>query len=149
MNLWLRAAAAAVFVWLAACTNFSAEDNIINTPILMSITREGSGHLIQVQAQNAELGFIGYRLFTGASATAAQAASSGVDCGALNLLTTTAGIRYIEAKPGQSSVTAGTTDRICAAPLTINAGDYVVMRATVFDLAAIAQSNASNALQAP
>ncbi len=115
----------------------------------MAITAEGAGHLIQVQAVNQELGFIGYRVISAATATEAQASSSGVDCGALNLLPAQGAIRFIEAKPNQSAVTAGTSDRICAAPVALSSGAFVTVRATVFDLSAIAVSNSSNAVAVP
>ncbi len=142
----------AILACSAACTNFSAESQVINPPILFSVAAEDTGHIISLSAQNTELGFAGYRLFYGATeGEALTTTTNTVDCGALSLLPNQAITYVIEVKPGQSAVTAGNTDnRLCAVPFGLSSGQYVAIRALVFqDLVSLGTSITSNALVVP
>ena len=55
----LSMALGAILACSAACTNFSAESQVINPPILFSVAAEDTGHIISLSAQNTELGFAG------------------------------------------------------------------------------------------
>lgn len=136
---------------LAGCTNYTAESPIVNPPIILSIATEDNGYLLEVSAQNVELGFAGYRLYTGATPEEAQnqPAENGVDCGGINLQPNQAVVYFIEAKPGQDTVTPGTSNRICAIPVDIQAGQYVALRALIFNVTTFGTSLPSNAVLAP
>jgi hypothetical protein len=141
--------------WLAlglatsACTNYSSEQQTLNTPILLGVTVEAPGHLIQISAQNVEIGFSGYRMFTGATAAEAQAATSGVDCGALSLTPNQSTFLFIEVKPNQNVVTPGASNRLCAVPAQLTSGQFVVIRALLFNALTISTGLPSNAAQVP
>lgn len=134
------------------CTNYSSDTENINPPILLGIAIEGSGHLITVAAQNLEIGFLGYRLYEGLSEDAVRAANvdTGINCGPFNL-TPDAALEYkIEVKPGQTAVTAGTTDyRLCAVNGSLTSGHYVMIRSLIISLTTINTSDPSNVLYVP
>ncbi len=137
---------------LFACTNYTAETQNINPPIILSIVAEGTGHLITVSAQNAEIGFFGYRLYQGTDESAVRAINpnNGTDCGALAILPEQALNYVIEAKPGQTAPTAGATDnRICALPVTLTSGSFVALRALGFSISSVNTSVISNAVVVP
>lgn len=136
---------------LPGCTNYTAETQNINPPIILSITAEGTGHLITVAAQNAEIGFFGYRLYQGVNEAAVRAINpnNGTDCGALAILPNQAQNYVIEAKPGQVAPTAGSIDRICAMPVTLTSGGVVAMRALGFSISSVNTSEISNAVVVP
>lgn len=134
---------------LPGCTNYSSERQTLNTPVLLGVTVEAPGHLIQISAQNVEIGFSGYRLFTGATAAEAQAATSGVDCGALNLTPNQSTFLFIEVKPNQNVVTPGASNRLCAVPAQLTSGQFVVIRALLFNALTISTGLPSNAAQVP
>lgn len=143
--------ALALALGLAApgCTNYSSEQQTLNTPVLLGVTVESPGHLIQISAQNVEIGFTGYRMFTGTTAAEAQAATSGVDCGALNLAPNQSVFLFIEVKPNQNVVTPGASNRLCAVPAQLTSGQFVVIRALLFNALTISTGLPSNAAQVP
>ncbi|MCB1323960.1 MAG: hypothetical protein H7A21_01505 [Spirochaetales bacterium] len=134
-----------------ACTNYSSSPQIVNPPIILGIQAEGTGHIITVAAQNTELGFVSYRLFQGIDESAARTQTTGgTDCGPFNILPNDAVQYIIEVKPGQTAVTAGTTDnRLCAMATGLTSGRYVALRSLVFNITSIGTSDPSNAVLVP
>ncbi|MCB1173136.1 MAG: hypothetical protein KDK39_06210 [Leptospiraceae bacterium] len=143
-----------LFVWVLlgqACTNYSSDPQIVSTPILLGVQTEGTGHILTVAAQNVEIGFLGYRLYQASSESAlrALAVDNGTTCGPINTQPN-ASVEYImEAKPGQTAVTAGTTNRVCAFNASLTSGNYVGVRSLIFSLTAVGTSEISNALLIP
>ncbi|MCR9142411.1 MAG: hypothetical protein NXI24_09185 [bacterium] len=148
----IRALLAMATACLPACTNYTAETQNINPPIIISVVAEGTGHLITVAAQNAEIGFFGYRLYQATDEAAVRAINpnNGTDCGALAILPDQAQNYVIEVKPGQTAPTAGTTDsRICALPAALTSGGVVALRALGFSISSLNTSVISNAVVVP
>jgi hypothetical protein len=135
----------------SACTNYSAETQTINPPIIFTIQAEGTGHILTVAAQNAEIGFFGYRLYEAPTEAAVRALNplNGTDCGALAVLPNQALQYVIEAKPGQIVVTPGTTDRVCSFPVQLTPGSFVALRALGFSITSVNTSVLSNAIVVP
>lgn len=133
------------------CSNYSSEPQIVNPPIILGISREGSGHILTVAAQNTELGFFGYRLFESTTEDDArtQAADNGTDCGTLNVLPNNAIEYIIEVKPDQTTVSPGSTDRLCVVTRSLTAGRYVALRSLIFNVTTITTSSSSNAVLVP
>lgn len=140
------------FVGLSGgCTNYSAEQQTINPPIILGITPDNGGHLITVAAQNGELGFFGYRLYQSTSEAGVRELNpnSGTDCGALAIVPDRAQNYVIEVRAGQVAPTAGTTDRICALPVSLTSGGFIALRALGFSVTSINTSEISNAIVVP
>ena len=138
---------------LGACTNYSAETQNVNPPILTSIAREGTGHIITMAAQNTEIGFAGYRLFQGTTDTGVRTANSlsGIDCSRPLAVLPNQAISYvIEVKPGQTAVSAGYSNRVCAVPLALTPGTLVGVRSLILrDLLSLDTGLSSNTLVVP
>lgn len=136
---------------VASCTNYSSRPQTVNPPILLGIVKEGSGHVITIAAQNVEVGFLGYRVYTGATEAASRdaAVSAGIDCPPV--IVPNQAVEYtVEVKPNQATVTSGVTNRLCLAQTSVAAGQYVTMRALLFrDFTSLDSSISSNALVAP
>ena len=145
------------------CTNYSAENPTVNPPILLGLTspqdttlaieKEGTGHILRVRALNQEIGFSGYRLYAAATDAAVRAlgVDSGTDCGPLNLVPVSSIEYIIEAKPGQTTVTPGTTDsRLCAISTSLSSGQWILLRSLIFKSpTSVGTSNPSNSAQVP
>ncbi len=143
---------AAIGLTFAACTNYTAEEQLVNPPIILDITAEGTGHIITVAAQNSEIGFFTYRLFQGTSEADVftQNPLGGTDCGPLALLPDTATNYIIEVKPGQSTVTAGASGlRLCSIPATLSSGEVIAIRAVIFNITSVQTSIPSNVFTVP
>lgn len=143
--------AALLCALLAGCTNYSAEQQTINPPIILSVVADNGGHLITVAAQNSELGFFGYRLYQSTSEAAVRGLNpnNGTDCGALAIVPDRAQNYVIEVRAGQVAPTAGTTDRICALPVSLTSGGFIALRALGFSVTSINTSEISNAVIVP
>ncbi len=139
-----------------SCTNYSSKPQTANPPIILSIAQEGTGHILTVSAQNAEIGFSGYELFQGISESAVRnaAKNSGVLCGSLAFNPNQAVNSIIEVKPGQTTASptvSGATNRLCAVPLLLTAGTFVALRSLITQNVAggIGESISSNAVVVP
>ncbi len=136
-----------------ACTNYSADTQKVNPPILTAIAREGTGHIITMAAQNTEIGFVGYRLFQGTTDAGVRNANalSGIDCSRPLAVLPNQGISYvIEVKPGQTAVSPGYTNRLCAISLTLTSGSLIAVRSLILrDLISVDTSISSNTLIVP
>lgn len=145
------------------CTNYSADDPQVNPPIFLGLTSpqdttvaieaEGTGHILRVRALNQELGFSGYRLYAAATDAAVRALGSetGTDCGPLSLSPISSVEYILEAKPGQTAVTAGASgNRLCAFNTTLTSGQFVLLRALIFKSpTSVGVSHPSNSAQVP
>jgi len=144
-----------VFAWVAfGCVdNFSADIQIVNPPVIQSVEAEGTGHIIRVGVFNTEVGFAGYRLFTGATADEAQNAplNSGSDCGPLAVIPNISVEYIIEVKPGITGVDSSLGGfRLCAIDASLTAGQFVALRSLIFqNLTSLGVSISSNAAQVP
>ena len=153
----------ALCLFALCCTNYSGDSPTVNPPILLALTspqdsslaieKEGTGHILHVRALNQELGFSGYRLYAADSEAAVRAlgVDTGSDCGALNL-TPIASVEYIiEAKPGQSTVTAGAPgQRLCAIDATLRPGQWILLRSLIYKSpTSVGTSTPSNTAQVP
>lgn len=148
---------------VVGCTNYSAEEPIVNPPILLGLTSptdttlaiaaEGTGHILRVRAINQEIGFAGYRLYQASTDAAVRALSvdAGTDCGPLAVSPVSSVEYIIEVKPGQSTVTPGLTDnRLCAMNTTLVSGNYVLLRSLIFrSPVAVSTSIPSNSAVVP
>ena len=138
-------------VLLAACTNFTAEPQIVNPPIIFSIAPDGDGFILQVAAQNAEIGFIGYRLFAGSTEADVQNANpnAGSDCGPFSELPIDASFYFVEIKPDSNFVTPGRSNTICAIQASPTSGQFIALRALLFNITSIDTSISSNIILVP
>jgi len=138
---------------LMTCTNYSAQNQTINPPILASISPEGTGHIITLYAQNTEIGFAGYRLFQSSSDTLVRNADplSGVDCSRPLAVPPNQAITYvIEVKPGQTAVSPGYSNRLCVVSLLLTSGTFVALRSlSLSGLTSVDTSLSSNSLVVP
>ena len=151
-NIRLLKALILVPLCWAHCTNYSAETQNINPPIILTVTAEGTGHILTVAAQNAELGFFGYRLFQAPTEAGVRALNptAGTDCGALAAVPNQAINYVLEAKPGQTAPSLSDTDvRICAFPVQLTSGSYIAVRALGFSITTVNTSEISNAVIVP
>lgn len=121
-----------IFVSASFCTNFTTEDVIVNTPIILGISLNPSGgHILKIAAQNTEIGFAGYRLYAGTTEQAVRTAdpASGIDCSQPLSLLPSQGIEYkIEIVAGKGAP-AKDSGYICNFPVTLTAGNFIGMRA--------------------
>ncbi|TGN16912.1 LIC11661 family lipoprotein [Leptospira idonii] len=76
--------AAFLFFGGVSCTNYTSSQSMQAPPLLVSVTSNGnSNYTVRVRATNPELIFQGYRLFVGASESAARNPgdlNAGTDC---------------------------------------------------------------------
>lgn len=139
------------FFFFQMCTNYSSEPQIVNSPVLLGIQTEDTGHLITVAAQNLEIGFLGYRLYEGSDETAVRAipVENGTDCGPFELQPD-APVEYIlEAKPNQTAVTPGQSNRVCAFNASLTTGRSIAIRSLIFSVISVNTSDISNAIVVP
>lgn len=135
------------------CTNYSSREQVISPPVILSITREDSGHIITISAQNQEIGFSGYRLYTGVTEDLARSENSQpvnlLQC--LNVITDSPVQYIIEVKPDRSSITpVEGENRICIITAGLTAGEWVAMRSLLFkDFSTFDTSISSNAAVIP
>ncbi len=148
---------------LAGCTNYSAEDPVVNPPIFLGITSpqdstlaieaEGTGHILRVRVLNQEVGFQGYRLYTAGTEAAlrALATDNGTDCSGLATPPIAVAEYILEAKPGQTAVTPGATgNRLCAFNITLVSSNWVLLRSLIFQSpVSVGTSEPSNAVVVP
>ena len=144
------------FISIFSCTNYSTADAIlVNIPIITAITRNatGSGHLIEMSAQNAEIGFAGYRLFAGATEQDVLSAppSAGTDCSLPLYLIPNQGIPYkIEVDPAAVPPVNNSLNIVCSVPVTLTVGNYTAVRPLIYsDLSTITTGLSSNAVIVP
>jgi hypothetical protein len=146
--------AGAVILFTAGCTNFTTDTPDINGPVLASIEKNSDSlYIIHVMARNQEIGFTGYRLYTGVTEKAAReaAAGNGFDCGhPLTTLPNSAIVYKIEVTPDRVEPLPGTTDTLCTVPLRLTAGTWVALRSLFYkDFLSRDTSMSSNALLVP
>lgn len=136
-------------------TNYSYSSLKVSAPILLQISLNPSapGYLIQIAAQNSEVGFSGYRLFQGISEDGARNADplSGIDCSTPLANLPVRGIPYyIEANPTSSGPQPNTLDHLCNVQLALTSGTWVALRSVLHtSLTASTTSISSNALPVP
>ena len=153
-KVWVLIVSGMILI-LSSCakvTNYSAIPIAVNLPLILKISKEGTGHVITIRAQNEEIGFSGYRLFTGATAEEARTEATGTDCSWPLATDNNRAMGYlIEVKPGQTSVTPTTADnRLCAVPLLLNSGEWVTLRSLIYkNITTTETSEPSNAVQVP
>lgn len=151
---WMLIVFGMIFV-LSSCgkvTNFSAIPLAVNLPLILGIEAEGTGHIITIRAQNEEIGFSGYRLFTGATEAEARTEAAGTDCSWPLATDNNRAMGYlIEVKPGQTAVTPTTADnRLCVVPILLTSGEWVTIRSLIYkNITTTDTSEPSNAVQVP
>ena len=135
------------------CTNYSSQATIVNPVIILRIEKEGTGHIVTVAAQNVEISFAGYAVFQASSEAGVRsqtAVTAANTCFRSGVLPNQA-IEYImEIKPGQTTVTAGTSNRICAAPVGLTPGNFLGIRSLQYQsLTNIVSGDISNTVFIP
>lgn len=134
------------------CSNYSSTKQTVNPPVILGISAQEGGHVVQVSAYNVEVGFSGYRLFQGLSEDAVRNADpiSGIDCTLpLAVLPNQAITYYIEVIPGKTAPEA-TGDRLCVVPLALTSGTFISFRSLIFaDITSVETGISSNAFLVP
>jgi len=124
---------------LTGCSNYTTEPTTVNTPIILGIANNGTGgHTLTIAAFNAEVGFIGYRLFIGTGDAQIRNApdSSGIDCQQPLAVIPNQGVPYaIDVQAGKSApapnarATSSNIALVCNIPVTLTSGSFVALRA--------------------
>jgi hypothetical protein len=157
-NVIICNAAALVFILLIIgnnCTNYSSSDAVqVNIPIITLISKNGTGgHLIEMAAQNAEVGFAGYRVFQGATEQVVQTAApeTGTDCSLPLYVLPTQGIPYrIEVDPLAGPPLVNTLNIVCTVHVSLTAGNYTAVRPLIYsNFYTITTGLSSNAVIVP
>ena len=132
-----------------AITNFTSEPIAANIPIILSIEVDGDGHLVTIRAQNEEIVFSGYRLYTGASEAEARQQLTGSDCSYFSQAEGVDHVEYvIEVRPGISEVSS--SSYLCFVSQALIPGEWVVLRALAFqNILEVTPGEPSNAVLVP
>lgn len=136
---------------IASCTNYSSEPFLINPPIILDIRQENGGHVIEVAAQNTEIGLVGYTLYERASEEAAQEAEGvEITCATPLLDLPNRAIIYSLEVRTDRTMPLGEGARLCTLQTDLTSGNFVALRALVFEnFATFRTSISSNAIQVP
>lgn len=143
-----------------SCTNYSAKKNVPVPPILIAIKTIPTGYLLTFRGANPEIFFASYRLYTGATESAARNPAdlgSGTDCSGINQLPNLPLEYSIEISPTAGSLatveSGDNANRVCKIVTTLSNGQYIAVRAIVLSFQTGAQSfnfsAPSNALIVP
>ncbi len=138
----------------AGCSNYTQETPTINPPVLTSIDKKRNNEFVlNIMANNTEIGFAGYRMYTGNTEKDAREApaANGYECAdSLANLPDRAIAYRIEVSPTRTQPSSESSNILCTITFTLTSGTWVAVRSLIYkDFLTKDTSMSSNALPVP